>query len=86
MAYISQVLGLGGRFGSKGCNCPHCELHTDDMGNIDKMDTTQVRTLSRMLHQAHLPDTSQEYPSFPFTCPSCKKMFRNQEVCVTLML
>jgi len=75
--YVSEMLGLVGGFNRDGSNCPWCDIHNKDMGNLDV--DGQPRTLKEIYNLAHLPNVTGSDNGFPFTCPgkSCYKTFGN---------
>jgi len=77
--YVSEMLGLVGGFNRDGCNCPWCDIHNKDMGNLRV--NGNPRTLKEMYNLGHLPYATGDDDGFPFSCPvsSCWKMFGSKE-------
>ena len=79
MMFVSEVLGLGGRFSSKGHNCCWCEVHSD---HLSSPKTSTPRTLTRLYNLAHLPSPLMVVDGVmtPFECPGCNMKFESMQV------
>ena len=79
MVFVSNCLGLGGRFACDGFNCIWCEVHSND---LYKTTPSEPRTLRRIYNLGHMPvpaHLTQDGPQFPFACPGCAKTFTCME-------
>ena len=78
LVYSHEEIGIESHFLRDTMNCQMCEIPGRDYGDLRDFPS---RTLQSFYEMAHLPNSPDGY-TWPWQCPACKMIFRNEEVSI----